>query len=142
MSLADDDVVLGVLRSAHANLEVYDGDVRLSDADRLAKVISVPLPYLVFHSAPGSDRAQSLAGTSGARLLTFRVTFVGGSREEAKAASEIAEGVLKEQVLSFPAGERLVTRTDNNLPVRRDDAWTRPQGKPLFYGVDEYVVLT
>lgn len=138
MTNADDNVVLDVLRAV-PNLRVHDGDVPDSDPD--SKVIRATLPYVVFHGGSDSDEpGDTLAGTSGAYLTDFRLTFVGETREQAKLVGERAKAVINRQFLTFSRGPRFVRRVDNSQDVRRDDTWTRPGGAPLFYGSDQYAV--
>lgn len=130
---ADDDL-LTMLRAV-PNLNVYDGFV---DADETEKVIDVPLPYVVFYSSPGSDRDGRLCGGVGGRVLQFSVTGVGGDRQQAKWALDKARAALSRQRLNTA----LIRRSDDNQPVRREDVYTRPEGLPLFYGIDQYGVAT
>ena len=137
MTRLDDATVLAVLAALTPAMRVYDGDVPDSNAD--TKVISATLPYLVFYAmtdAPATG--DSLAGTSGAYLTEFQLTGVGDSREQAKFILERAKAALDRTRVVFPSGSRFVRRTDDNQWVRRDDTWTRPGGKPLFFGVDRY----
>jgi hypothetical protein len=139
VSSADDATVLTVLRAV-PNLNVWDGHVEDSDASTM--VISADLPYVVFWGGYDDDApGDSLAGTSGAHLSDFRVTFVGETREQAKWAGEQARAVLNRKRLSFTAGSRFVRCTDNSGYVTRDDTWMRPGGAPLFSGIDQYEVL-
>lgn len=138
MTAADDAVVLAVL-DAVANLNVHDGDV--PDSDPATMVITAALPYVLFYAmADDPEVGDNLAGTSGAYLTGFQVTFVGESREQAKWAGEKARGVLDRKRLAFPAGSRFVRLSDPAPFVGRDDTWTRPGGAPLFIGQDRYTV--
>lgn len=139
MTSADDAVVLTLLR-AIPNANVWDGHV--ADSDPTDMVISADLPYVVFWG--GYDDAtpgDSLAGSSGAHLSDFRLTFVGGTREQAKLLGEACRGVLDRKRVTFAAGSRLVRCVDAGGYVTRDDTWTRPGGAPLFSGIDQYEAL-
>lgn len=139
MTAADDATVLTLLRALNPSLRVHDGDV--PDSDPSTKVISAALPYVVFYAMTDvPEPGDSLAGTSGAYLTEFQLTGVGDSREQAKLALERAKAALDRKRVTFPSGSRFVRRTDDNQWVRRDDTWTRPGGKPLFFGVDRYAV--
>jgi hypothetical protein len=127
-----DAELLSMLRAV-PNLNVHDGFV---DVDETAKVISVPLPYIVFYSTPGYDNDERYAGVVGGRVVEFQLTGVGESREQAKAALEKARTALSRERL----GRNRIRRSDDNMAVRRDDDYTRPGGGPLFYGVDRYAV--
>lgn len=139
MTNADDNTILAQLRALNPALNVHDGHVEASDPD--AKVISAPLPYVVFWG--GYDDASlgdSLAGSSGARLTDFRLTFVGETREQAMLAGERARAALDRKFVTFAGGKRFVRCTDNSGYVTRDDTWTRPGGAPLFSGIDQYEI--
>lgn len=128
---ADDDLL--ALLNAIANLDAYDGFV---EADETEKVISVPLPYVVFYSTPGYDNDERLCGGVGGRVLEFSVTGVGVDRWQAKWALDQARSVLNRRRLNG----NLIRRSEDNESVRREDTYTRPGGDPLFYGIDKYAV--
>lgn len=127
------DASLLALLKAVPHLNVYDGFV-VTDAS--AKVVSVPLPYVVFYSSPGYDNDERQCGGVGGRVVEFQITAVGESREQAKDALDKARSVLSRKRLNG----NLIRRSDDNQQVRRDDDFTRPGGGPLFYGVDRYAV--
>lgn len=127
-----DDALLALLRAV-PNLNVHDGFV---PADETDKVISVPLPYVVFYSTTGYDNDARQCGDVAGRVVEFQLTGVGGDRQQAKAALEKARGALSRKRLDGS----LIRHSDDNQPVRRDDDYTRPGNKPLFYGVDRYAV--
>ena len=138
MTAADDNAILAVL-NAVPNLTVYDGDV--TDSDGNAKTISAPLPYVVFYSGAGDDEiGDSLAGSVGAHLNGFQITYVGATREQAQSVGDRARDALNRRFIAMPVGQRFVRRSDDSQPVRRDDVWTRPDGGPLFYGADRFTV--
>lgn len=130
--MTTDDSLLALL-NAVPNLNVYDGYV---DVDPTSKVIDVPLPYVVFYSTPGYDNDERLCGGVAGRVVEFQITGIGGTREQAKWALDQARAALSRQRLATS----LIQRLDDNAPVRREDAFTRPGGLPLFYGVDKYAV--
>lgn len=139
MTNADDNTVLALLRALSPALNVHDGHVEPSDPT--SNVISAPLPYVVFWG--GYDTASlgdSLAGSSGARLTDFRLTYVGETREQAMLAGERAKAALDRKFVAFTSGRRFVRCTDNSGYVTRDDTWTRPGGAPLFTGIDQYEI--
>jgi hypothetical protein len=127
-----DAVVLASLATV-PHLTVYDGKV---DADEAAKVIAVPLPYVVFWSSPGYDNDERFDGRANGRVLEFQLTGVGETREQAKAVLDRARQHLNRRRI----GRGLCKRSDDNQMVRRDDTYTRPGGGPLFYGVDRYTL--
>lgn len=125
-----DAAVLTALRSVLAN--VHDGDVPV---DSSGQVVTSPLPYVVFYSAVGTDEGRRASGEAGLREVAFQYTYVGGTRDQAKWAGEKARGVLGDQWLTVDGRQVFVRVTDSQL-VRRDDDAARPDGGPLFYGVD------
>ena len=112
---------------------VYDGYV---DADETAKVISVPLPYVVFYSAPGRDNDARQSGQVAGRVIVFQLTGVGETREQAEWVLDKARTVLSRKRLNG----NLIIRDDLDQLVGRADDYTQPGGGPLFYGVDRYGV--
>lgn len=112
---------------------VYDGYV---DVDETAKVINVPLPYLVFYSTPGYDNDERFCGDVGGRVVEFTITGVGQDRNQAKWVLDQARTMLNRKRLNG----NLIKRSGDNQAVRREDTFTRPDGEPLFYGIDQYGV--
>lgn len=134
-----DDAVLTILRSIaddEAPLGVYDSDV--TGANLETKVISVPLPYVVFYSTPGYGINPRMSGRRG-RAVEFTVNAVGISRDQAKWAGQRAEDGLDGRRIEL-VQPRLIRRTDDNAYVRRDDTWTRPKGLPLFTDSRRYSI--
>lgn len=144
-AMSADDDLLAILATApfHLHVEgeapvpnsVFDGYV---DADQTSKVITVPLPYLVFYSTPGYDRDERLSGQVAGRVLQFQIIGVGDHRDQAKWVLDQARTRLSRKRLNG----NLIVRDDTNQPVRREDTYTRPGGEPLFYGIERYAVAT
>lgn len=130
--MTTDDTLLTMLRTAP--LDVYDGYV---EADETEKVIAVDLPYVVFYSSTGDDTDERLCGRPAGQVLSFQVTSVGSTREQAKWAAAKTRVVVNRKRVD---GSMIIHEAGQ--PVRRDDDYTRPGGGPLFYGVDEYSVRT
>ena len=112
---------------------VYDGYV---DADEATKVISIPLPYLVFYSGTDRDNDSRQSGQVAGRVVIFQLTGVGETRHQAKWILGKARDVLSRKRLNG----NLIIRDDDGQMVRRSDDYTRHGGLPLFYGVDRYSV--
>lgn len=134
MSRSGSAAILALLEVV-AGLDVHDSDVQ--DADDNEKTISAPTPYAVFYTAPDYPEGRSLAGPAGVGIQDFQVNFVGETREQAEWACEKSRAALDDKRL--PDGG-VIRRGTANLTIRRDDVWTRPDGGPLFYGVDRYSV--
>ncbi len=107
------------------------------NVDEAAKVIDVPLPYIVYNSSPGMDANERFCGQVGGRVNEFDIKGVGASEQQAKWVLDEARKMLSRKRL----GTSLIRRSPDNLNVRREDDYTRPGGAPLFYGVDRYTVV-
>lgn len=142
---ADDDL-LAILNASTTLIYVDQlaGDPEVSNAvywgylkpDEAAKVIDVPLPYIVYNSSPGYDNDERLCGGVGGRVLQFDLKGVGSSERQAKWVLDEARKVLDRKRL----GTALIKRSDDNDRVRREDEYTMPGGMPLFFGTDRYGV--
>lgn len=130
---ADDDL-LAMLRAV-PNLNVHDGAVPV---DNEAKVILVPLPYVVYWSTTGYDRDVRKSGDVNGRVLEFQLTGVGETREQARAALDKARTAISRKRLNG----NLIQRAPDNPLINKDDDLTRPGGAPVYYGVDRYAVAT
>lgn len=128
------DTDLLALLEAVPGLNVHDGEV---GADEL-KVISVPVPYIVYSSSPGYDNNKRHSGGAAGRVVQVRIKGVGQDPREAKWALDQARAVLSRKRLNG----YLIVRTDDDEPTIRDNEYTRPGGGALFYGVDKYAVAT
>lgn len=112
---------------------VYQG---FPAVDTTAKVINLPLPYLVYVTSPGYDRDERFDGSVSGRILDFQLTGVGQSETQAKWVLDEARKVLSRKRLNGA----LIKRSDDNQFVRRDDDFTRTGGLPIFFGADRYSV--
>lgn len=112
---------------------VYDGSV---DTDEEAKIIAVPMPYLVYFGSPGRDNDTRFSGRAGGRIHGFHIHGVGETREQAQWALDVAYDILNRQRL----GDTLIKRDEAHMLPRRDDDYNRPGGEPIFYGIDPYNV--
>lgn len=112
---------------------VYQG---FPTVDTAAKVISLPLPYLVYVTSPGYDRDERFCGSVNGRVLDFQLTGIGESETQAKWILDEARRMINRKRLNGS----LIKRSRDNLHVRRDDDFTRPGGEPMFYGADRYSV--
>lgn len=146
--MSTDTVILAMLDDSDT-LTYYDEDIGgptvenavywgFIDVDETEKIITVPLPYVIYNSSPGNDRNVRLSGSVGGRLHEFDLKGVGDSERQAKWVLDEARKMLSRKRL----GRSLIKRSDDNMQVRRDDTYSRPGGEPLFYGVDRYAVAT
>lgn len=132
--MTTDDDLLTMLRAV-PYLNVYDGAV---DVDEDTKVISVPMPYIVYWSSTGYDRDARKSGDVNGRVHEFQLTGVGETREQAKAALDKARAAISRKRLNG----NLIQRQPDNPLINKDDDLTRPGGAPIYYGVDRYAVAT
>lgn len=130
-----DDVVLAALEAA--NLNVHDGFVHV---DATTKTVNYPLPFVVYYSSVGDDDNPRLSGRMGRRSVFFSVTYVGLDRKQAKWAGERVRDVLQGHRFTIPGHRSWLCGLDESQRVRRDDGAARPDGSPLFYGVDNYAL--
>jgi hypothetical protein len=135
MRVVDEDVIA---KLTDAGLDVNDGFVDTTQAADSVEV-TYPLPYVVLYSAIGNDHNPRLSAHNGRRSVFFSLTYVGETREQAKWAGEKARYALAGKRVAGVARSWLYT-CDESQRVRRDDDAIRPDGSPLFYGVDNYSV--
>lgn len=131
-----DDELLALLKAV-PYLNVHDGDVETDEAE---KVVMVPLPYVVFYSGLGYDIDERLGGRPGGRAVSFRVSYVGDSREQARAAGAKARAALSRKRVTVdgkPSGLIQHRDSDEIIP---DPTYNRPGGGPLFRGVDVFEI--
>lgn len=128
-----DDVVLELLEAVLAH--VHDGQVPVDDSD--SNVVTSALPYVVYYSNLGDDDTRRYSGRATRREVTFQITYVGGTREQAKWAGQRARGALADRRL-WPEGPRM--RLAESQRVLPDNDARQPDGGSLFYGADQYAV--
>lgn len=122
-------------------LRVMDG---LVEADNATKVVRYETPYAVFYSSLGDDpptpENMRLTGQRGRRSVFFSIVYVGADRRQAKHAGQRIRDALAGKRLIVGGHRVWLTDVEESQRVRRDDDAIRPDGSPLFYGVDEYAV--
>lgn len=135
-----DNEVLAILRAAVPPIDdgdrVWDGYAPTAYDD--ARVITAELPYLVYYSSLGDDSNPRLAGYKARRSMFFQVTYVGEDREQAKWAGERQRAALADRLITVPGRKAWRVLLGESQRIRRDDDAARPDGSPLFYGVDLY----
>lgn len=118
---------------------VHDGYVPTTYADGV-KVVAVALPYLAYFSSLGDDSNRRISGANARRSVFFQVTYVGEDRAQAKWAGERQRAALADKVIAIPERKSWRVLLGESQRIRRDDDAARPDGSPLFYGVDLYSV--
>lgn len=130
-----DDAVLAALEAT--GIDIHDG---LVDVDNETNVVTYPLPYAVYYSSVGDDDNPRLSGRRGRRSVFFSLIYVGADRNQAKAAGERVRATLQDKAIPIPGHKAWLCRLEESQRVRRDDDAIRPDGSPLFYGVDNYAL--
>jgi hypothetical protein len=122
-------------------LRIMDG---LVEADNETNVVRYDTPYAVYYSSLGDDpptpENMRMSGQRGRRSVFFSVVYVGADRRQAKHAGQRIRDALAGKRLTVPGHRVWLTGVEESQRVRRDDDAIRPDGSPLFYGVDEYAV--
>lgn len=137
---AVDDAVIATLTTG--GVDLHDG---LVGADNASSVVKYDLPYAVYYSSVGDDDNPRLSGRHGRRSVFFSITYVGMDRNQAKWLGEKIRDLLQDRRIDVPGHKTWLCRlTDSgggaSQRVRRDDDAIRPDGSPLFYGVDQYAL--
>lgn len=132
---AVDDVVLAAL--AATGVDIHDG---LVHADNSTNTVTYELPYAVYYSSVGDDDNPRLSGRKGRRSVFFSVAYVGLDRNQTKWAGEKIRAALQGKRFVVPGYRTWLCDLQESQRVRRDDDAIRPDGSPLFYGVDNYAV--
>lgn len=130
---AVDDAVLSLLRGA--GITVYDGS---PTPDASGSTVSYPVPYAVYYSNVGDDWNRRLTGRNARRSVFFQLTYVGEDRNQAKWLGEKIRTLLGDERVAITGYKSWLCELQESQRVRRDDDAIRPDGSPLFYGVDTY----
>lgn len=124
-----------------AAMHVHDGLVAVNNE---TKVVTYELPYAVFYSSlgddPESDENQRLTGRRGRRSIFWSMHYVGADRRQAKWAGEQIRNAFRGRRVMVAGHRSWLIQVEESQRVRRDDDAIRPDGSPLFYGVDNYSV--
>lgn len=128
-----DDAVL--TRARTSGVTIYDG---LVEVDNSTNVVSYPTPYAVFYSSIGDDDNRRLNGRDARRSVYFTVIYVGLDRNQAKWAGEKIRERLQYHRPVVTGWRSWPIQLQESQRVRRDDDAVRPDGSPLFYGVDNF----
>jgi hypothetical protein len=128
-----DDAILGI----DYGVPIHDGYV---PSDSSGQTVTYPLPYAVYYSSVGDEHTPRLSGGYTRTAVFFSITYVGATRDQAKWAGELIRGQLSCLRLTLEDRRTWLVELDESQRVRRDDDAIRPDGLPLFYGVDNYAV--
>ncbi|HET6916592.1 MAG TPA: hypothetical protein VFH56_10935 [Acidimicrobiales bacterium] len=122
-----------------SNFGVHFGTV--GDSDSNAKTIGAPLPYILVHMGTSFPDSPRMAGRSG-KALTMRVEHVAATEDMARSVVLGTRGFLHRRVVTADDGTawRIWCDDSADVPVEVDQTWTKPDGGPLFSGIDTYTV--
>lgn len=124
-------------------LIVFDGRAEFATEED-SKVVRHRLPYAVYYSSlgddPPTDENVRLAGQRGRRSVFFSVTYVGADNRQTKWAGQKIRDAIAGRRLVVPGHRVWLVSVEESQRIRRDDEAARPDGGPLFYGVDNYAV--
>ena len=132
-----DDAILA--RAAELPFKVYDGFFLTATAVTPV-VIDVPLPYAVYVSSTGDEVGQRAAGRGTQTSTYFSFRVVGEDRRQVKAAAKKLRDMVMGTRLTVNGRRAWRPTIEVSSRIWRDDEAVRPDGRPLFYGVDEYAV--
>jgi hypothetical protein len=133
-----DDVVLAALEAT--GVTIHDG---LVEVDNSTKVVTYPLPFAVYYSSLGDedrDDNPRLVDVATRRSVFITLIYVGEDRRQAKWAGEKIRAALSDKRFVIPGYRTWKCRLEESQRIRRDDDAARPDGSPLFYGVDNYAL--
>lgn len=126
-----------VARLEAAGITVYPSYVEVNNE---TKVVTYPMPFVVYYSSIGIDEAPRLSGRNFQRTTGFMVTYVGLTAEQAKWEGEKARAALVGRRLDVNGRKSGLIECQTSPWVWRDDDMIRPDGQPVFYGRDTYEV--
>lgn len=135
---AVDDVVLARLEAA--GVDIHDGEFELPPEGVERRVVAYDLPYAVYYSSVGDDDRRRLSGRNARRSVFFVIHFIGEDRNQAKWLGEKVRALLADQPIEVPGHKSWLCLLGTSQRVRRDSEVVRPDGSPLFIGIDDYSI--
>ena len=138
-----DDWVLTQLRSIEGIVDeqVQDAQVIIArSAPGEPVVVRYPLPYVTYTSNVGDVSNRRLAKRHGRHSDFWSLMFIGRTREQANEMGQRCRNVLLDLRPDIPGYRFWPVALEESQRIYRDDDAIAPDGKPLFYGVDNYAV--
>lgn len=120
------------------NLNVHVGEV--SDSDDTAKTVSAPLPYVRINAGLGFKPHERSGGRAG-HALRFTIAYVGASEASTRATAHAVRAWMTGTVEADGRTYHIRPDESEETVITVDPTWTRPGGAPLFYGIDDYLVV-
>ena len=136
---AVDNTVLARL-NAISGVVVHDGEMELPAVGVARSIVAYPLPYAVYYASIGDDDKPRLTGRRARRSVFFSIVYIGADRNQAKALGEKIRTSLQDKSIPVTGHNVWLCQLQESQRVRRDDEVVRPDGSPLFYGVDNYAL--
>jgi hypothetical protein len=134
-----DNAVLAVLDELP--LDIHRADVITdTEQDTDQVIVTYDLPYAVYYSNVGDDHNPRLDGRTSRRSVFMSIMVVGVNHEQTKWGLEKVRDVLEGKRIPVPDHKSFLVDLQESQRVRRDDDAIRPDGSPLFYGVDNYAM--
>lgn len=130
--------ILTLLGTGAEPLNVHDTHV---DVDETLKVVTVPLPYVTFRPVSTTPQTRRADGTVSSDPYWFEVMWVGLTREQAEAARDRARARLEGKRPVFPGSRGTPIARHETTGLFKEPTYTAPGGAPLFYGIDQFLVV-
>jgi hypothetical protein len=139
---AIEEWVLAQLRAAMPTAgQVHDGQVLIErSAPGQPVVVRYKLPYITYTSNVGDVSNRRLAKRVGRHSTFWSLMIVGQSREQVTEAGHRARNALLDVRPDIDGYRFWPVTLEESQRIYRDDDAIQPDGKPLFYGVDNYAV--
>ena len=132
-----DTVVLDALRDT--GITIHEGLVEVETTpEGQPNVLLYDVPYCVYASNVGDVDNPRLTGRPRRRSVYFRLFYVGDDQWQTKATGEALQAAIAGKRFDIPGVKSWPVQLLTSQQVRRDDDMIRPDGSPVFYGVDDY----
>lgn len=135
-----DRLALGGLIGGDPYLPVWVGETGIDPFSTTKTTVTYDVPFAYYTSAVGADDNPRLTGRKVRRSVPFYIGYVGTTLEQTKAAGERLRLKLQRTRLVIPDVRSWPIQLEESQRVRRDDNVMRPDGSPLYYGIDAYAV--
>lgn len=135
-----DRKALGGLIGGDANLPIWVGETGIDPLTTTVVRVDFPVPFATYTSAVGDDDNMRLSGRRVRRSVPFYLIYVGSTLDQTKWAGERLRLKLERHRLAVSGLRSWPIRLEESQRVRRDDNVMRPDGSPLWYGIDSYAV--
>lgn len=131
---------LGGVLGGDTLLPIWVGETGIDPFTPDKVTISYPVPFATYTSSVGDDDNMRLSGRKTRRSVFFTFIYVGTTLEQTKWAGERLRLKLQRRRLGIEGYRTWPIGLEQSQRVRRDDNVMRPDGSPLWYGIDDYAV--